>query len=280
MSLINYNGKTIAADTALIPAQNRGLRYGDGLFETILFNNGTLQLWQEHAERLWKGMQMMAFDIPPSFTKEQLQQAAIDLAKKNNHTRASIRINIIRGNGGVFDPQNMQPICIIESRLLATPYLINSNGLQLCLYASASKTCDAFSNLKHNNYLPYTMAAIYAKEQQCNDAVVLNQHGRICDTCIANIFFIKNAEIFTPALTEGCVAGTMRAYLIKQLPALGYTIHEAYFTKDDLLKADEVFLTNAISPIRWAGSFNEVQYGNKNILKIYGALQSMLPDYF
>ena len=280
MSWINFNGNIITAGTPIATAQDRGLRYGDGLFETLLFNRSALQLWQLHTERLWKGMSVFGFDIPPGFTKEYLEEQAIALAIKNNHSRAVIRINIIAASGGTFDTEKRTFHFIIESRPLERSFELNSTGLQLCFYKEAIKPCDSFSNLKHNNYLPYLMAASFAKEQLCSDAVVLNQHGRICETSIANIFLIKNKEIFTPALTEGCIAGTMRAFLLEQLSQMGYQVHETSITLANILQADEVFVSNAILPVKWVSTLQNSHYSNTEILNIYRQLEMILPSYF
>jgi branched-subunit amino acid aminotransferase/4-amino-4-deoxychorismate lyase len=93
------------------------------------------------------------------------------------------------------------------------------------------------------------MAAIYAKKQKWNDAVLLNTEDRLCDTTIANIFLIRDELIYTPALQEGCIAGIMRKNMINLLTVAGYKITEGKLSANDLLEADEVFLTNALMGI-------------------------------
>jgi branched-chain amino acid aminotransferase len=104
------------------------------------------------------------------------------------------------------------------------------------------------------------MGALYAKNQQWNDALILNAAGRICDATIANVFIIKNEVIYTCPLHEGCVAGIMRRHLLLNLADNGFTIREQEITVDNLLSADEVFLTNAIKGIRWISHCNEIVY--------------------
>jgi len=113
-----------------------------------------------------------------------------------------------------------------------------------------------------------------------NDAIILNQYGRVTDTCIANIFFIKNKVIFTPSLTEGCVAGTIRNRFIQTLPAIGYSINETEVYPEDLLGADEIFLTNSVAPIKWVASMQNKNYSNNEIINIYEQLHQILPEYY
>ena len=193
---INYNGKILADNEPIVTAQNRGLRYGDGVFETIKFKNDKLILGDEHFARLWKGMQILQFDIQKLLSPEKLETEILQLAIKNKLTAARIRLTIIRSDGGIYDAKNNTPNYIIEAIALPEDNgKLNSNGLELCIFNDAKKSLDTFSNLKTNNYLPYFMGAIFAKKQQCNDALILNGEGNICDSTIANIFYIKDEVI-------------------------------------------------------------------------------------
>ena len=273
MNYVNFNGKLVEELTPIIGADNRGLRYGDGLFETIKYKKNELIFIDEHLSRLWKGMQLLKFDIPKVFTPDNLQQQILQLIKKNKLTTARIRLSILRGNGGVYDVANHTPIYIIQSwQIAGTNATLNENGLQLCIFTDAKKMTDNFCNLKHNNYLPYFMGALFAKQQQCNDAIILNNYDRICDSTIANIFIIKDETIYTPSLTEGCVAGVMRKFLLQQLLVLGYNITETEITKEYLLCADEVFLSNSMYNIRWVASIEEKNYSNNTTKKIFESL--------
>lgn len=278
---INYNGKLIAGDTAIIGANNRGLRFGDGLFETIKYKNNQFQFLEEHLQRLWTGLEKLQFELPVSFTRQFIREELLKLINKNKHTHSRIRLTIVRGDGGLYDPENLSPDFIIQSWQLDDDFgKLNSNGLQLCIYKDALKSCDAFSNLKHNNFLPYTMAALFAKNNRCNDAIVLNQHERIADTSIANIFLIKNKTISTPALSEGCIAGTMRACLIDKLAAIGFIVEEKEITIADVENADEVFLSNAMTPIKWVAALENKQYSAVQTTSLYNILCQTFPQIF
>lgn len=273
MNYFNFNGKVFEENTAIIGPDNRGLRYGDGLFETIKYKNNELILADEHFARLWKGMLLLKFDIPKLFTTEIIQQQILQLLQKNKQTAARIRLSVIRGNGGLYDAKNNNPLHIIQSWPLADDHItLNENGLQLCIYTDAKKAMDSFANIKHNNYLPYLMGALFAKEQQCNDAVILNDQGRVCDSTIANIFIIKNETIYTPSLSEACVSGVMRKFIIQNLPAIGYKIIETEINREFLLDADEVFLSNSIYNIRWVAAIDKTTYSNTICRKIFDQL--------
>jgi branched-chain amino acid aminotransferase len=280
MNYINYNGKIFGETEPIVAAQNRGLRYGDGIFETMKFKNGKLILSDEHFARLWKGMQMLQFEIPKLLSPEKLEEEIVQLATKNKLTVARIRLTIIRSDGGIYDAKNNTPNYILEALSLPEDNgPLNSNGLQLCFYDDAKKTIDTFSNLKTNNYLPYFMGAMFAKKQQCNDALILNSEGNICDSTIANVFYVKDETIYTPALTQGCVAGVMRKFLIDKIRTLNFAVHETVVTKNDILNADEVFLSNSIYNIRWVAGLENKRFTNTIIFKIVEELIKSQDDY-
>jgi len=275
MEYILYNGKFLQAGEAILSPDSRALRFGDGLFETLKSNKGILELADEHFSRLWKGLQILQFTLPNHFTAVKLKEEIVNLLKKNAHQDvARVRITIFRSNGGLYDALDHTPNYLVQTWALpGQTGNWNSNGLVLGVYTDVQKSCDMVSNLKHNNFLPYVMAALHAQKQKWNDALILNSAGRLCDSTIANIFFTKDEAIFTPALTEGCIAGIVRKHVINSI-AGKFNIVEGEFTVDDLLAADEIFLTNSIHNIRWVQTFGDRKYGNSFTQKIYASVFS------
>jgi branched-chain amino acid aminotransferase len=98
---------------------------------------------------------------------------------------------------------------------------------------------------------------------------LLNSYDRICDSTIANIFWVKNNQVFTPPLSEGCVAGVMRRYLIQKIQEAGYAIEEMICPRQKLPEADEIFLTNALFGIRWVQQLRDKSFTNKLSTQLY-----------
>ena len=261
---VNYNGRIIDEDMPLVNAGNRGLRYGDGIFETMKMVDLEIALKSYHFERLFAALNLLHFEIPAHFTATFLEEQILSLCVKNNVTAtARIRLNVFRKNGGLYDPVDHTPEFVIEAWELPENYFrINDNGLIVDIYDGARKARDVFSAIKSNNYLPYSMGALHAKENNLNDCLILNSHERICDATIANVFWVDDQSIYTPPLSEGCIAGVMRRNLLDILPKNGYTIKEKIFEVEELTNADELFLTNAISGIRWVGMFRGQEFKN------------------
>lgn len=245
-------------------ADNRGYRYGEALFETMKVSKGNIQLEVYHYERLFAGMQLLDFPAPPHFNREQITGKIKTLCEKNKcEELGRVRLSIFSGNGGLFEFDNTSEY-LIEAWPIENKPDLNTNGLVIDIFPGAMKTVDRFSNLKSSNFLVYAQAARYAKKSGLNECLVLNTNKTIADACISNLFIIKNKEIFTIPLSDGPVAGVMRRHLISKIHA-----KERSVSVEDLLDADEVFLTNAISGIRWVKQFRDRVYGCDQIKEIY-----------
>jgi branched-chain amino acid aminotransferase len=265
-----YNNKAYPADFALISTGNRSFRYGDGLFETMKMVQGTIINKEFHFERLFRGLSLLYFEIPKTFTALFLEKKIKQIATKNKHNdTARIRLMLFRGNGGIFDPENLLPNYVIETSALPYENQLNENGLVVDVFPGARKSCDLFSNLKSNNYLPYVMAGLFAKKNNMDDCLVLNSFERVCDSAIANIFIIEGDKIYTPPLTEGCVAGVMRRWMLEKFDLKKYHVIEKTLTINEVLNAEEFFLTNSIYHLKWVKKFRNKTYDNKKIKGIY-----------
>jgi branched-chain amino acid aminotransferase len=278
--LVNYNGRTMREGDPVIHPSDHSYRYGDGLFETMKVKDGRILFGPQHFDRLFAGLQVLKFKIPAFFTEQRIEDEILQLCRKNQcELLARVRLSVSRGAGGLYDCDNNFSY-LIGCRPLET-HGLNENGLIIDVFPDARKTVDAFSNLKSANYLPYVMAAIWAKENKLNDALILNSHHRICDATIANVFWVKDGKIFTPPLSEGSVAGVMRKAILdlssqsrySSGAVFGFSIEESILTEEILLEADEVFLTNVTTGLRWVKLFRNKTYQNRIASKLFAAIE-------
>jgi branched-chain amino acid aminotransferase len=132
------------------------------------------------------------------------------------------------------------------------------------------------SNFKTKNGLLYVMTAIAAKEKNIDDLLLINEKDAIIESSNSNIFVVSNGVLYTPGLEEGCLAGTMRMQVINLAISHGIKVYECSILPQNLLAADEIFLTNAIRGIVWVGGYRTKRYFNVIARKI----QSFLNDYW
>jgi branched-chain amino acid aminotransferase len=267
MAFINLNGKLSPQEDPVLQSANRSFRYGYGLFETMLVKEGDIRLKEYHWVRLWQGMEQLQFSIPKLFTASMLEDEVLKTVKKNKLEKlCRVRLQVFPGNGGLYDGDSFSPEFLVECFPLEEHIIrLNEAGLILGVAEGLAKSNDKMANLKSANGLIYALAARQAKEQKWNDALILNSSEHIIESSIANVFWVKTGKIYTPPLSEGCVAGVMRAYILDKAPGMGIIIEQKALSVAELIAADEVFLTNAIRQVKWVRNIGNTAYGNTEI---------------
>jgi len=245
---INFNGQLTEPNEPVATASNRSLRYGDGLFETMYWSGEEIINLEFHLDRLFHGLSVLQFDLSGGFTRSFISGEINRLCVFNSKSsRARVRMNIYRENGSRLLPSQNKPVFIIESSDFPDE---NETPLRLTIFKGDTKSTGILSNLKTNNYLLNIAAIQSATANGFDDSLILNSRGNICEASSSNLFLVQKGILFTPALTQGCVAGTKRRELLEILPTLGYQVEETIITKEMVFEMEEIFLTNAIRGIR------------------------------
>lgn len=264
MNFINYNGEIYPANQPVLTVANRGFKYGDGLFESMRMIKGELRFASLHAARLQEGMKALGLEGYESMSTELLREKVVELAIRNTIENARVRLTVFRDADGLYSPSgNRFGYCIEMTPVAETHYTGNAKGLIVDVYEELTKPVGFLSNYKTCNSLLYVMAGIYRKRHSLDDLFILNQNGFLCETMSSNVFILFDKQLYTPALTEGCIAGIMRTAVTKIAEAGNIPVIEAQINPDILNVADEVFLTNATRGIQWVMGFNSKRYFNK-----------------
>jgi branched-subunit amino acid aminotransferase/4-amino-4-deoxychorismate lyase len=263
---ICINGDFLKSDQPVINSNNRAFKYGDALFETIHANGTEPQFLELHVNRLIKSMKILKMNIPGTFKFEYFRRLIINILNKNRQLQgARIRLTVFRNPGGMYTPSTNDISFLLESSPLEyDKYMLNIKGYAVDIYQDILKPINVFSNLKSTNSLIFIMAGIYKNEKNLDDSIILNEKQRIAECTDSNIFIVKDLKFFTPGLNEGCLDGIMRYKVIQIIKSLGYFINDnCSLTIQDLLTADELFLTNVITGLRWIVAFRQKRYYNK-----------------
>ncbi len=261
---INYNGNIIDASQPVFTAANRAFRYGDAIFETIRLMQGEILFFEKHLARLSRSMDLLGMNPNDDLTFHNLYLSIRHLDQVNNlKGNGRIRLEVFRNDGGLYTPHSNDVSYVIETSSVAhKEYQLNENGLKIEIYSDIKKPVSRLSNLKSSNALYYVMAGLYKNTIHSGDCLVLNTDGRIAEAISSNIFLVDTNKVFTPALTEACVAGVMRETVIEHLLSHRIPLVEKGITVEDLLKADEIFLTDVIHGMRWVSAFRNKRYFN------------------
>ena len=268
---ILFNDEFFTADQAIIKASNRGFKFGDGLFESMRMCNGKLQFAEQHADRLRAGMKALKMEGFALLDEYFLRQKTAELLKKNKFNgNVRFRLAIYRDGEGLYTPQSNKVGYLLEAvPLEQTQYELNQKGLIIDVYDEITKPINKLANYKTNNALVYVMAGLHQKQHRLDEAIILNQYGFLCETTSSNVFVVYQKQIYTPALSEGCVAGVMRSVVLQLAKTHNFPLVEAQISPDILNEAEEVFVTNATSGIRWVMGYNKKRYFNE-VAKVLG----------
>ena len=265
LQYILHNDEYFTANHPVLTASNRSFRYGDGLFETIRMVNGKLQFPEYHVDRLKAGIKAMKIEGSVLLDEYFLKQKTAELCKKNKlKDNVKFRLSVYRGGEGLYTPEINKYGYVLEATPLDTnQYEINKKGLIVDVYNEMTKPVNVLSNYKTSSSLIYVMAGLYKKQHKLDETIILNQHGFICETISSNIFVVYDKQIYTPALSEGCISGVMRKVVMQMANANNIPIVEAQLNPEVLRQAEEVFVTNAVGGIRWVMGYGRKRYFNE-----------------
>lgn len=247
----------------MFTVHNRSFKYGDGLFESMKLVNGQLKFAELHADRLQQGMKGLKMEGYTFMDSWLLKEKAEELAIRNKTKNGRLRLTVYRNDGGLYTPDDNRSVWIMELTPDNGPdYTLNNRGVIMDVYTEMLKPVNYLSNYKTCNSLLYVMAGLYKKQHKLDDAFILNQAGFLCEAISSNVFVWYQNHLYTPALSEGCVAGVMRQVVIDLAIEREIPITEAQINPDILNEADEVFLTNATRGVQWVMGYGVKRYFN------------------
>ncbi len=264
--MTNFNGN-ILEDTTLLSIQNRGLAYGDALFETIKSSYGKLLFWEDHYFRLMASMRIMRMEIPMNFTMEFLEAQIQNTLKANELTNASsrVKLTVFRNEGGLYLPETNHISFIISVKPIENDfYVLQDHFYEVDLFKDYYVSPSLLSTLKTNNKALHVVGSIYAKENKLNNCLILNTEKQVIEALNGNVFLVKDNVIKTPPINNGCLKGVMRKQVIEIIKSSSeYELIEEPISPFELQKADELFITNVIVGIQPISKYRKKVFANE-----------------
>ena len=248
------NGEFINFTQPIIGVTNRSFAYGDGFFETIHAHGTEAKHLNLHVNRMIKSMNVLGMEAPSFFSQDFLSKEITRLLNKNrDFGSVRVRVTVFRNEGGLYAPTNNSVgIAIQANPLPQNFYPLNTKGLVVDIFTNLRKPINILSPIKSCNAQLYVLAGIFKQQANVDDCLIINDQNRIAEALSSNVFLVKDKTIYTPGVSEGCVAGVMRQVVISLAKKEGYIVIDDCELKPEMLaNADELFLTNAISGIQW-----------------------------
>lgn len=246
--IIHVNGKMVPRSQATVSVFDHGLLYGDGVFEGIRVYRGRIFKLGQHMDRLWECARQIGLEIPIS--REEMIKIQRQCIEANEIVDGYIRLIVTRGEGTLGLNPKLCPragiICIAD-QIRLYPEEMYEQGMKVVV-AQRPKTPIACLDprIKSLNYLNNILAKVEAIEVGLLEVVMLNLDGKVTEGSGDNIFFIKDGVMYTPPSDAGILEGITRRFVMQDLaPAEGVKCVEKEFELDELLAADEIFLTGS-----------------------------------
>ena len=274
--MVNINGNIIKSEDASLSILNRGFNYGDAVFETIKVSHGKILFWEDHYFRLMASMRILRMEIPMNFTLEFLESQIQNLIQYNDILESTVRVKLIvyRDSEGFYLPENNSVKFVISIKTLSESfYQLKDNSNVVDLYKDYYISADLLSTLKTNNRVINVTGSIYAKENDLDNCLLLNNKKHVVEALNANVFLVKGNVIKTPPLSDGCIKGVMRKQIIDIIKLLpNFTLEESSISPFELQQADELFLTNVIIGIQPITKYRKKEFVNKIAKDLLGKL--------
>lgn len=250
------------AEATALPLPDRGLDFGDGLFETLLLKGG-LPLYSElHLARLQSGCHALMLPDCTDAVREQLQQAAAAIAARGWRWSA-LRVTLTRGAGprGYAPPEKAEPRIIIAATRLPEMSPDMPVPARLGLATVRWSAQPLLAGLKHLNRLENVLAASEYRDAGYDEAVMLDQWARPISVVAGNLFALCDGQLLTAPLQSCGIAGTRRDLIMRRwAPALGLSVREEFMSIDQLQAAQELFYSNSLLGLRPVASFGKVTW--------------------
>lgn len=257
MTIAYVNGKFIAIDEPVIPIEDRGHQYGDGVYEVIRVYNGKPFLMDDHLKRLENSAE--AIKIKLQYTVQEIQAIILEGLERSTIKEAEVYLQVTRGSSPRQHPfPDVQPsftMTIREAREIPEKY--RNEGV-----AAMVLDDDRWANcyIKSLNLLPNLLAKQEAKDNGCFEAILVKD-GKVTEGSSTNVFAVKDGVLYTTPLSRHILPGITRAALLKAIDSLDLTVKEEYMTPEFIINADEIFITSTTCEVMPITTLNGKKVG-------------------
>ena len=276
--MINYNGAII--EKADLPSADiaRATMYGDAVFETLKMQEGKLFFIEDHYFRLMAGMRILRMPISMDFTPEFFIEQAERLAEEVAIENGRLRIQVVRVADGKYTPsEDQSTVWWMElEELESIEYIHAEKGLTVDLFKDHYIQPGLLSTIKSSNSLPYVLGGIYARENNLDAVLMVNDNKMLVEANASNVFVLKGDVLRTAPLEDGALRGVFRKNLWNWGKEIGLQVKEESINPFDLQKADEIWLTNTITGVQWVEKYRKNTYKGDKAKELVELLERKL----
>ena len=234
-----YNERIVPSDEAILRPGQLGLLAGWGVFTTLRIYKGIPFAFERHWERLQRDARLLHVEIPVG--RDELRRRLLELARRNRCPEASMRLCIVRSQGGVFEGPGSGNRSDVVAFTIDVPRRRGAAGL--ALRPNGRHAESPFAGTKTLSWAHNLTFVETAQQQGFDEVILLNERGEVAECTSANIFAVRNGVTYTPPPAGGPLPGITRLVMLEELAE---PVEEKVLYADDLYEADEVFITSTV----------------------------------
>lgn len=244
--LAYVNGEIMPIEKAMVPIEDRGYQFGDGVYEYVASYDGRLFMLEAHLDRLERSMGELNY---APISRDEIKAAIEELSQQAGYPRAGIYIQITRGvapRNHAFSPDLCRQVVMTIRPVKELPKEVRSKGIAAITTPDIRwDRCD----IKTVQLLANSLAKQKAIDSDCDDAIFLSEHGIVREATSSNIFIVSGNRLMTHPLTENILSGITRMVVIRICKKIGLDVNISLFNTETLYKADEVFFTGTVTEV-------------------------------
>lgn len=276
MNKVFLNDSIISADKAKVSARDAGFLYGMGLFETMRACNGIVFALDGHIERLFKSAEKLS--IVHNFSKKFIAYAIDKTLEANKLKDARIRLTLTGGE--VTEQEQMRPTLLVAATEFEPyPEQYYKKGVTVVLCPYKQNAQDPTCGNKTTSYMSRMLGLNFAHQKRAAEALWFTTDSRLAEGCVSNVFIVKDSALFTPAVNTPVLAGVARKTVIELAKQSTIRCYEKDLNINELLDADEVFLTNVIMQVLPVVKIEKHDVRDAKVGSITKELKKRFEDY-
>jgi branched-chain amino acid aminotransferase len=241
------NDKLVDIDKATISVTDSGFLYGAGLFETMRSHNGVVFALTDHLDRLFASAGTLSINNP--YDREYVTEAINEVLCANKLTDARLRLTLTNGPMAESEEQRKSTLLITAAKLRSYPPEYYKKGVMVVLCPFRQNPIDPTSGRKTTSYFSRMLALNLAHQKRAAEALWFTLDNRLAEGCISNVFLVKDSVLYTPPINTPVLPGVARKTVCLLARQNSIKLTEKDLSIDDLLGADETFLTNVIMQV-------------------------------
>lgn len=271
--LAYVNGTIMPIESAMVPIEDRGYQFGDGVYEFVASYEKRLFMLEDHLDRLERSMRELAFDL---IARSEIKAAIVDLYRQSGYPRAGIYIQITRGtaprNHAITPHMSPQIIMTIRPVKEMPEEMRKKGATAITVQDLRWGRCD----IKSIQLLANSLAKQKALDSGCDDAIFVADQGIVREGTSSNLFIVSGGKLTTHPLTNNILPGITRSVILNICKAADLDVEESFFKTEALYAADEVFLTGTVTEVLPLVGIDGKSIGDGNVGPISRRLYDLL----